>query len=193
MDDRDIIDLFWSRNETAISAVSEKYDHYCWQIAWNIVGSREDSEECVNDTWLSAWTYMPPKRPAVLPSFLGKITRGLAIDCLRRKYAAKRMDMHMADIAGEVETLADLAVYTMEEYMEKQELVQLFNSFLRSLPDIDRNIFIRRYWYMDGIKDIAERYGFSASKVKSNLFRSRRKLKKILEKEQPQRVMQRCM
>ncbi|EET61485.1 RNA polymerase sigma factor, sigma-70 family [Marvinbryantia formatexigens DSM 14469] len=193
MDDRDIIALFWNRDESAISAVSEKYNHYCWQIAWNIVGSREDSEECVNDTWLSAWTYMPPKRPAILSAFLGKITRGLAIDCLRRKYAAKRMDMHIADVAGEVETLADVAVSTLDEYMEKQELVQLLNTFLKSLPEIDRDIFIRRYWYMDGLKDIAKRHGCSVSKVKSNLFRNRRRLKKYLENEQPQRVVQHCI
>lgn len=193
MEDRDIIALFWDRNQSAISAVSEKYNHYCWQIAWNIVGSREDSEECVNDTWLSAWTYMPPKRPTVLSVFLGRITRGLAIDCLRRKYAAKRTDMHIADIAGEVESLADTAFYTLDEYMERKELVQVLNDFLRSLPAVDRDIFIRRYWYMDSISDIAGQYGFSVSKVKSNLFRNRRRLKKFLEKEQPQHVVQHCL
>ena len=193
MEDRDIIALFWDRNQSAISAVSEKYDHYCWQIAWNIVGSREDSEECVNDTWLSAWTYMSPKRPTVLSAFLGRITRGLAIDCLRRKYAAKRTDMHIADIAGEVESLADTAFYTLDEYMERKELVQSLNDFLRSLPAVDRDIFIRRYWYMDSISDIAGQYGFSVSKVKSNLFRNRRRLKKFLEKEQPQHVVQHCL
>nr|WP_302227288.1 sigma-70 family RNA polymerase sigma factor [uncultured Marvinbryantia sp.] len=193
MEDRDIIALFWDRNQSAISAVSEKYNHYCWQIAWNIVGSREDSEECVNDTWLSTWTYMPPKRPTVLSAFLGRITRGLAIDCLRRKYAAKRTDMHIADIAGEVESLADTAFYTLDEYMERKELVQVLNDFLRSLPAVDRDIFIRRYWYMDSIRDIAGQYGFSVSKVKSNLFRNRRRLKKFLEKEQPQHVVQHCL
>ena len=109
--------------------------------------------------------------------------------CGIRRFA----NAYIADIAGEVESLADTAFYTLDEYMERKELVQVLNDFLRSLPAVDRDIFIRRYWYMDSIRDIAGQYGFSVSKVKSNLFRNRRRLKKFLEKEQPQHVVQHCL
>ena len=105
MEDNYIIDLFWSRDENAIQLVDKKYRSTCYSIAWKILMNREDSEECVNDTWFAAWRYIPPKRPPKLVAFLGKITRGFAIDMLRKKHAAKRMDMHIVDITEEVESL----------------------------------------------------------------------------------------
>ena len=105
MEDTYIIDLFWRRDENAIQLVDKKYNSTCYSIAWKILMNREDSEECVNDTWFAAWRYIPPKRPPKLVAFLGKITRGFAIDMLRKKHAAKRMDMHIANITEEVESL----------------------------------------------------------------------------------------
>ena len=105
MEDTYIIDLFWRRDENAIQLVDKKYNSTCYSIAWKILMNREDSEECVNDTWFAAWRYIPPKRPPKLVAFLGKITRGFAIDMLRKKHAAKRTDMHIADITEDVESL----------------------------------------------------------------------------------------
>ena len=103
MNDTYIIDLFWKRDENAIKMVDEKYNSFCYSIAWRILTNREDSEECVSDTWFAAWRYIPPKKPSKLAAFLGKITRGFAIDMLRKKYAMKRVDMHISDIKEEVE------------------------------------------------------------------------------------------
>jgi len=183
MEDIQIIDLFLERNKTAIHEASKKYTHFCFGIAWNILSNKEDSEECVNDTWFATWKCIPPKKPAVLSSFLGKITRGFAIDCLRKKYAAKRMDKHMEDIAGELENLDGTLSYTLDEYMEEKELIQIINKFLQGLSETDRDIFIRRYWYMDSIKDIAKRHGISLSGAKSKLFRCRNKLQNKIEDE----------
>lgn len=188
MEDNEIIALFWNRDETAIRAASEKYYNYCYRIAWNIINNQEDSEECVNDTWFAAWTCMPPKRPVILSAFLGKITRGFAIDCFRKKNAGKRVDMHMADIAQEVGYLDKIAADTLERHMQEKEFLRLVNDFLRALPDADRDIFIRRYWYMDSLKEIAKRHCCSVSRIKSNLYRNRKRLWKLLEKERPEQI-----
>lgn len=187
MEDEQIIELFWNRDEMAIKEVEQKYSHFCFHIAWKILFNKEDSEECVNDTWFAAWKYIPPKRPAILSSFLGRITRNFAIDNLRRKYAAKRLDFHMAntvnDITQEVEALNQQILYSLDKHIEEKELVHLINIFLRGLKEKDRDIFIRRYWHMDSIEDIANRHKESESSIKSNLFRTRNKLKKELMKE----------
>lgn len=115
MDDIYIINLFWNRDENAIKLVDEKYRPTCYSIAWRILSNREDSEECVGDTWFAAWRYIPPKKPPRLIAFLGKITRGFAIDMLRKKYAAKRVDMHIADITEEVE---GMELFMLRNYMK---------------------------------------------------------------------------
>lgn len=181
MNDLQIIELFWDRDETAIKAVSDKYSLFCYKIAWNILTNHEDSEECVNDTWFAAWKYIPPKKPAILSSFLGKITRGFAIDSLRKKYAFKRMDLHITSILDEAETVNQAFVSTVDDYIEEQELIRTINQFLHNLNKTDQDIFIRRYWYMDTIKDIAQRHTCNESKVKSSLFRNRKKLRHVLE------------
>ena len=156
MEDIHIINLFLERSEDAIRQVEVKYEKFCFKIAWNILYNTEDSEECVNDTWLITWNKIPPKTPTKLSAFLGKITRNLALDNFRKKNASKRADTHMMDICGEVEKLE--------------------NTILSDLKAGDRDIFVRRYWYMDNIKDIAKRHGCSETKIKSSLFRSRNKL-----------------
>lgn len=187
MEDKQIIELFWNRDEIALEEAGKKYTHFCFSIAWKILANKEDSEECVNDTWLAAWKYIPPKRPAILSSFLGRITRSFAIDNLRKKYAARRTDLHMVhsvtELVQEVEELNQRIAYSLDEHMEEQELVQLINTFLRGLKEKDRDIFIHKYWHMDSISDIAKRHKESESSIKSNLFRTRNKLKKALMKE----------
>lgn len=180
MEDMEIIDLFWQRNENAILETSIKYTGYCHTIAWNVLLNNEDSEECVNDTWFAAWKRMPPKRPAVLSVFLGKITRGFAIDRLRGKCAAKRVDNHIIELSEEVENLSTLLTYTLDEQMEEKEFIHNLNRFLNNLPEQERDIFVRRYWYVDSVKNIAKRHNCSESKIKSSLHRNRKKLAKIL-------------
>lgn len=183
MEDTYIIDLFWKRDENAIKLVDKKYSTVCYSIAWKILTNKEDSEECVNDTWFAAWRYIPPKRPPRLVAFLGKITRGFAIDMLRKKYAAKRMDMHITDITEEAESLNTVIIHDLDEHMEAEELIGIINRFLGNLSDRDRDIFVQRYWVMESIKNIAARHRMSEGAIKQNLLRNKRKLKKVLEKE----------
>ena len=179
MEDTYIIDLFWRRDENAIQLVDKKYNSTCYSIAWKILMNREDSEECVNDTWFAAWRYIPPQRPPKLVAFLGKITRGFAIDMLRKKHAAKRMDMHIANITEEVESLNTARTHILDEHMEAEELIEIINRFLGGLSDRDRDIFVQRYWVMESIKNIATRHKMSEGAIKQNLLRNKRKLKKI--------------
>lgn len=181
MEDRAIIDLFWQRDERGIRELSSKYKAYCYKIAWNLLEDREDTEECLNDTWYAAWRHMPPKRPRVLQIFVGKITRGLAIDLFRKRTAAKRMDSHMADVCSEMEELS--FSYAVDERMAEKELIKVIEEFLRRLPEADRDIFIRRYWYLDSIGEIAVRHRVSAGCIKTNLCRNRKKLYGVLKKE----------
>ncbi|MDO5344755.1 MAG: sigma-70 family RNA polymerase sigma factor [Lachnospiraceae bacterium] len=181
MEDASIIELFWKRDETAIQELSSKYTGYCYKIAWNLLQNHEDAEECLNDTWFAAWGYMPPQRPSVLSVFVGRITRGLAIDRFRKKHAAKRADGHMEDVCGEMDEIS--FSYTLDEQMAEKELINVIEAFLRKLSDADRDIFIRRYWYLDTIKEIAKRHGVSEGCIKTNLCRNRKKLCRILKRE----------
>ena len=181
MEDTYIIDLFWRRDENAIQLVDKKYNSTCYSIAWKILMNREDSEECVNDTWLFTWNSIPPRRPSILSSFVSKITRNTAIDCYRKRNAQKRVDSHMEDIAGEVEKIGSAISSDIEIYLKKKELVKLFDHFLATLSERDRDIFIRRYWYMDPVKAIADRHACGESKIKSVLARSRKKLYGLLK------------
>ncbi|MDO4306736.1 MAG: sigma-70 family RNA polymerase sigma factor [Eubacteriales bacterium] len=183
MEDGKIIELFFRREERAIRELSAKYQPYCFKIAWNILNNKEDSEECVNDTWLSVWSAIPPDRPSILAAFVGKITRGHAIDCLRKKYAAKRMDMHITYIEQETEIIDKMISHSLDDAIAEKELIRIINEFLRSLSEADRDIFLRRYWYLDKEADIARRHGKTVNGIKMNLHRSRKKLYKILKAE----------
>ena len=123
MKDNEIISLFEIRDEHAIEALSDKYHPYCYKIAWNLLTNKEDSEECLNDTWFSVWSLIPPKKPSVLSYFCGRITRNLSIDCLRKKYADRRPDLHMADVLGEMDQLS--VTYTIEDQLAEKELLIL--------------------------------------------------------------------
>ena len=170
MDDQNIIALYWARSETAISETAQKYGGYCFSIAKNILTNHEDAEESVNDTYLTAWNAMPPRRPSILATFLGKITRRLAIDRWRYRNACKRGGGEVTLALDELEDCASQD--SLERAMDRKELAVAFNSFLS------------RYWYLDPIADIAEHFGFSVSKVTSMLRRTRGRLRQALEKEE---------
>ncbi len=182
MDDSEIIELYWSRTERAISETAVKYGGFCYSIAYNILANNEDAEESVNDTYMTAWTAMPPKRPTILAAFLARITRHLSIDRWRSRNRCKRGG---GEIVLALEELAECASddQTVEKALERKQLAELFNAFLDTLPETERRIFLCRYWYMDSISDIANYYGFSNSKVTSMLHRIRGKLRAVLEKE----------
>lgn len=181
MEDTEIIERFWKREETAVQELSGKYYGYCYKIAWNLLHNHEDTEECLNDAWFAAWNCMPPHRPAVLSVFIGKITRRCAIDLFRKKHAAKRPDTCSIDICNEIEALYGCC--TVEEQITEQEIIRVIEDFLWKLSRADRDIFIRRYWYLDSIKEIAKRHGVTEGCIKTNLCRNRKKLYRILKRE----------
>lgn len=178
MDDSLIIDLYWNREEQAISETERKYGAYCRSIAYGILQDRQDTEECVNDTWLRAWDSIPPQRPAKLAAFLGRITRNLSLDRHDYNHAAKRsgpFDQLLSEL--------NECIPSPRDDYARAELTQILNAFLRSLPEDRRNLFLRRYWYCESIGELGRRYGMSQSAVKSSLFRTRNKLRDYLEKE----------
>lgn len=181
MEDSKIVQLFFQRNEEAIKEVSIKYSAYCSKIVWNILYNKEDCDECLNDIWFTLWSRIPPDCPKCLSAFAGKIARGLAIDRYRKKNAAKRTDTHMVYIEEEVAEIC--GEYSMEKEIDSYHIREILNDFLGKLSKKDRDIFVRRYWYMDTIREIAQRHHISETNVKSNLFRSRKKLLKAMERE----------
>lgn len=182
MEDQKIIDLYWQRSEQAIAETDRKYGGYCYAIAYNILSNREDSEESVSDTYMAAWRAMPPKKPGILSAFLGKITRHLAIDRWRRRTADKRGGGETVLALEELENCVS-GSESVEASMQRKELAILINRFLDSLPETERRVFLSRYWYVDSIQDIADTFGFSAGKVNSMLYRTREKLRRVLQKE----------
>ncbi len=182
MEDLKIIELFFDRKEYAVAETERKYGRYLLKIAYNILFDTEDSEECVNDTYMKAWNTIPPQKPKVLSTFLGKITRHLAIDVFRRKHAEKRGNSEFALSLSELdECIPDS--FSAEAEFEQKELYENINRFLVSLSKENRDIFVCRYFYSDSIKDIASFFGTSETKIKSSLFRSRKILKEQLLKE----------
>lgn len=182
MQDTQIIDLYWSRDEQAITESQRSYGKYCHSIAFRILYDHEDADECVNDTWLRAWNAMPPKRPGRLALFLGTITRNLSLDRWKGKHAMKRGN---GSVLLALEELAECVPdrHSTEEAVEAAELERLLNEFLHTLPERECNVFLRRYWYVEEYSDIARRYGMKLNTVKTSLFRTRARLKEYLEKE----------
>ena len=181
MEDGQIIDLYWSRDQRAIQETDGKYGKLLNSIAWNLLRSREDSEECVSDTYLRAWEAIPPTRPAFLRSWLGCITRNLSLDRWKQRQAEKRGGGAEV-LLGELEDCVPAAGGS-ERTVEDQELAELLNAFLRGLSQEGRSMFLRRYWYGESVAEIGEALGCGEGKVKSSLFRSRRALRAYLEKE----------
>ncbi len=182
MDDTEIIELYRSRSAQAINETSAKYEAYCYRIAYNILSCREDSQECVNDAYLAAWNTIPPKSPAILSAYLGKLTRNVSLDRWKRRNACKRGGGEVAlamEEMGECITDGD----TPEKTYEKKELAAFFNRFLQTLAETERKIFLARYWYFEPTGSIAKCFGFSETKVRSMLHRIRKRLRTAMEKE----------
>ena len=180
MEDIRIIELYFERSEDAIKQTQEKYGRYCYSIAMNILDNTEDSEECVNDTMLGAWNSIPPKKPTHLSLFLGKITRNIALNRRERNTAKKRggegFDLVFEELS---ECIPDTDTAESEDTLLKEAI----ESFLRSLPENKRYIFIRRYWYMDTIGEISKATRLTETNVKVTLSRLRASFRSFLEKE----------
>ncbi len=183
MEDYQIVDLYWKRDETAIYETDVKYGKYCFSISYNILHDSQKAEECVNDTYWGAWNAMPPHRPAFLSTFLGKITRRLSLKRWRDQSARKRGRGMQVFSLEELEECIPSGK-SIDEKMETQMLTGILDDFLEGLPVDERRVFLRRYWYCDAIQDIAARFHFSESKVKMMLKRTRDKLRVCLEKEE---------
>lgn len=182
MDDNGIIELYWARSERAITETDTKYGRLCRGVAMNILGTQEDSEECVSDTWMRAWESIPPQRPAHLGAFLCRITRNLSLNLLKRASAKKRGGGQL-ELA--LEELGECAAPggSAERTVEDRELTELLNGFLAGLGSTERKIFIRRYWYLSPIREIAAEYGLGESRVKMSLMRTRNRLRQRLIEE----------
>ena len=182
MNDTEIVDLYWKREERAVEETARKYGGYCYSIAYGILANHEDSEESVNDTYIETWNAIPPHRPLLLSSFLGKITRRIAIDKWRSDHAQKRGG---GEIASVLDELTECIAYedSAERHLEKQMLAQAINDFLATLNETERKIFICRYFYVNSVESVCKRFGYSEGKVKSILFRVREKLRIYLQKE----------
>lgn len=182
MQDEKIVALYWQRDENAIQETEQKYGRYLSKIAHNILSDFEDSREAVNDTYLKAWNSMPPHRPGVLATYLGKITRQLSIDIFRRRNREKRRASQYALSLSELEECV-CGGNTTEQDVDLHLLAEAINAYLYTLTPQARNTFVGRYYYMDSIREVAAYYGMSESGVKSMLFRTRQGLRNYLEQE----------
>ena len=180
MDDLQIIELYFDRNERAIKETDRKYGKLCFQVAKNLLWNREDSEECVNDTYLALWNQIPPTRPNNFTAFICKITRNLSLKRLEISNAMKRSADAVISLSEIEATMPDNHI---APDIEDEELGKLISAFLWSEKELDRNVFLRKYWFFDTISDIAERYSLNENNVKSMLFRTRNRLREFLRKE----------
>ena len=182
MDDKHIVDLYFSRSEEAITQTDKKYGRYCYSIAYNILTNKEDAEESVSDTYMTAWRAIPPRRPSMLSTFLGKITRHISIDRWRERSATKRGG---GEVPLALEELKDCiaGMQDVEMEYERKEVLKTYVKFLEALPTTERRVFLCRYWYVESIETIADKFGFSQSKVKTMLHRTRVNLRKQFVKE----------
>lgn len=182
MEDKQIIELFYERSDDAVLKTAQMYGKYLSYIAYNILYNKEDSEECVNDTYLRAWNSIPPQRPDNLQTFLGKITRNLALDKYKYYKRNKRGGGQMMLAINELDECIP-SKNNVEQAISDKELTQTLNSFIAGLPAKKRQIFVRRYWYLSPIYEIAKDYDISESNVKIILHRIRNELKLFLKKE----------
>ena len=181
MEDGRIIQLYYERKEQAIAESDRKYGKLCRRIAGNILGVREDAEECVNDTWYTAWTCVPPQRPRSLGAFLGRITRNLAISRWRNHHAAKRyngMEVLLSELDECIPDASDV-----EQAVDRKELAGYLNRWLDSLPQKDAVLFVRRYWYGDAVNTLAAACHCTPNQMSGRMMRLRKKLKAYREQE----------
>ena len=182
MEDLQIVNLFWERSEDAIAAASDKYGRYCRSVAYNVLSDDQDAQECVNDCLLRTWNSIPPARPESLKAYMGKITRNLALDRAERAGAAKRgggeLPLALDELSECIGAGADPGAA-----LEASETAAAINAFLAGLEPLRRKVFVRRYWYMDPVADVAERFGLTVANTKTMLFRIRKDLAAHLRKE----------
>lgn len=184
MEDQLIVDMYFARDEQAITCTRDKYGRLLRSIAYGILKSHEDSEECENDTYLKTWNVIPPTRPDSLQAFLARITRNLSLDRYDQLHAAKRGSGEIPLMIEELEEcIADLGASSTDDEAENEELSRILNKFLETLPSDARKIFMRRYFFGDSVNEIADKFGFGKSKVKMTLLRSRDSLSVLLKKE----------
>ena len=182
MKDTEIVELYWQRSERAIPETETKYGNYCRAVARHVLENEEDAEECVNDTWLSAWNAMPDKRPDRLGAFLARIARNHAVSRALGRTRLKRGGGELPLALDELEECVP-GGEEPERALEAKELERALRRFLRELPETERRVFLGRYWYLTPVAEIAEAFGFSQSKTASMLHRTRKKLRRMLQEE----------
>lgn len=180
MDDSRIIELYFSRDNSAIKETKTKYGRLLYSVSYNILKTHEDAEECESDTYMAAWEQIPPTKPQVLSAFLSRITRNLSFKKLKANTAQKRGGNSQSLPIDELANLIPDNTNAISEL----EITEILNAFLRELPTRDRQVFICHYWYCDSIKDISRQFGFTQSKVKMILLRTRQKLLDHLKKQE---------
>ena len=180
MDDLSIIELYFARDEQAIKETDAKYGKLCHSIAYNILNNNEDSEECVNDTYIGVWNAIPPTRPNNFTAFLCKITRNISLKRIKAMARQKRSQATIVSLDELTEILPDESI---GENISNDNLTELISDFLRKEKADVRNVFIRKYYFFDSVGDISKRYSFTEDKVKSMLYHTRKKLKDYLIKE----------
>ncbi|MBQ8831029.1 MAG: sigma-70 family RNA polymerase sigma factor [Oscillospiraceae bacterium] len=179
MEDKKIVELYWQRNEAAITETSVKYGKYCTAIAMNILGIYEDAEECVNDTYVGAWNSMPPHKPNVLKTFLGRITRNLSFNRYKHDRADKRGGGEVDAVLSELEDCVS-GKTSVEEELNRQEIAKAIDDFLDSLSEKKRSIFVLRYWYSESISEISKQFNMKEGAVSMTLNRLRADLRGYL-------------
>lgn len=181
MEDGEIVELFWRRDQTAVSEAEEKYGALCRGVAAHILGSEEDAEECVNDALHQAWTAIPPQRPDRLGAWLGKVTRNLALNVWKRD----RVQTRQGGMTALLDELAECVPgpVTVERELERKELSAAIDSWLRGRSREDRTLFLRRYWYGVELRELAEERGIPPNRLAQKMLRLRQSLKHTLEKE----------
>lgn len=181
MDDIQIIELYWNRNEKAISESNTKYGPLLKRIAFNILANNEDSEECVNDTYAKAWTSIPPQKPNSLAAYLGRIIRNLSINRWHENHAQKRgngAELLLSELSDCIPSSS-----SVESETDVTTLSDMINKWLSSLPQDDRVLFLRRYWFGDSLNSLATECSTSPNRISGRIYRLRQKLKNVLEKE----------
>lgn len=182
MDDEEILNLYWSRQSAALTETAAKYGKLCFSLADRILGSREDSEECVNDTWLHAWNAIPPERPKRFPAWLSRVTRNLAVSRLRQSGAAKRGGAEIPLVLDELAECIPGGSDPQQEY-EKKELSEAVNRFLKTLKQEERDVFVARCFFAASHAELSARTGWTIGKTKTVLRRTRLKLRAYLKEE----------
>ena len=181
MEDSKIIELYWRRDEAAITETARKYGTFCHSIAMNLLHVREDAEECINDTYHTAWNSMPPQKPVKLRAWLGKVVRNLSLALWNKNHRQKRYN-GMTELLDELEDCIP-ASETVEHTVEAKELSAVIDRWLMGLSREERALFVRRYWNGTSISELSSIWGISPGKMAQKMFRLRNSLKLVLEKE----------